>query len=201
MVLEIIGYVGSFLVVVSMLMSSIVKLRVINTVGSVISGIYAVICGAYPLAFMNLCLIIINVYNLLKLLKTPKSYELIESSPGESLVKYFLEHYKKDIGTFFPGFDQAASEKCDEAFVVCREGSPVGVMLGTRKGGSLDVVLDYTTPAYRDCSVGSYLYPSLAGHGISSLHFSQKLAEGHRSYLQKMGYRQEGNEWILNTRG
>ena len=39
MLLEIWGYIGSILVVVSMLMSSIVKLRVINTIGSVISGI------------------------------------------------------------------------------------------------------------------------------------------------------------------
>ena len=68
MVLEVVGYIGSFLVVISMLMSSIVKLRVINTIGSVISGVYAVICGALPLALMNLCLIIINVINLVKLL-------------------------------------------------------------------------------------------------------------------------------------
>ena len=53
MMIEIFGYIGSALVVVSMLMSSIVKLRIINTVGSVISGIYAVICGAIPLAVMN----------------------------------------------------------------------------------------------------------------------------------------------------
>ena len=71
MILEIIGYIGSFLVVISMLMSSIIKLRVINTIGSVISGIYAVICGALPLALMNLCLIIINVVNLVKLLGCP----------------------------------------------------------------------------------------------------------------------------------
>ena len=69
MMIEIFGYIGSALVVVSMLMSSIVKLRIINTVGSVISGIYAVICGAIPLAVMNICLITINIYGLVKLLK------------------------------------------------------------------------------------------------------------------------------------
>ncbi len=53
MLIEIFGYIGSILVVVSMLMSSIVKLRAINTIGSVISGIYAVVCGA----LMNICLI------------------------------------------------------------------------------------------------------------------------------------------------
>lgn len=67
--IEIFGYTGTVLVVVSMLMTSMVKLRVINTIGSIISGIYAIICGAYPLALMNGCLIIINIYNLLKLSK------------------------------------------------------------------------------------------------------------------------------------
>ena len=69
-IIEIAGYVGSTLVVVSMLMSSVVKLRVINTIGSVISATYALIIHSYPLALMNICLIIINVYNLMKLLKT-----------------------------------------------------------------------------------------------------------------------------------
>ena len=41
MIIEIAGYIGSVLVVVSMLMSSIVKLRIINTTGSSISAIYA----------------------------------------------------------------------------------------------------------------------------------------------------------------
>ena len=40
MLIEIFGYIGSARVVVSMLMSSIVKLRVINIFGSVISGTY-----------------------------------------------------------------------------------------------------------------------------------------------------------------
>ena len=43
--IEIFGYIGSALVVVSMLMTSVVKLRVINTVGSLISGTYAFSIG------------------------------------------------------------------------------------------------------------------------------------------------------------
>ena len=41
LLVELFGYLGSVLVVVSMLMASVVKLRVINTFGSVISGTYA----------------------------------------------------------------------------------------------------------------------------------------------------------------
>ena len=41
MYVELIGYLGSLLIVVSMLMTSVVKLRIINTVGSVIFTGYA----------------------------------------------------------------------------------------------------------------------------------------------------------------
>ena len=67
--IEIFGYIGSVLIVVSMFMSSVVKLRIINTAGSVISGIYALISGAFPLFVMNICIIVINIYNLIKLMK------------------------------------------------------------------------------------------------------------------------------------
>ena len=41
--IEMLGYLGSALVVASMLMSSVVKLRVINTIGSGIFAVYALI--------------------------------------------------------------------------------------------------------------------------------------------------------------
>ena len=104
--LEVFGYIGSALVVVSMLMSSIVKLRVINTVGSVISGVYAVLCGALPLALMNACLIIINGVNLYKLLKTQRPFDLVIGTADDAMVTYFLTHYGDDIKTYFPDFNQ-----------------------------------------------------------------------------------------------
>ncbi|MBQ1240893.1 MAG: YgjV family protein, partial [Lachnospiraceae bacterium] len=86
MMIEIYGYIGSVLVVVSMLMSSIIKLRVINILGSVISGSYALIIGSFPLVLMNSCLIIINVYNLYKLLKAEQKYDLVDSEANDAFV-------------------------------------------------------------------------------------------------------------------
>ena len=41
LMIEIFGYIGCIFVIISMLMTSVVKLRVINTVGSSISAVYA----------------------------------------------------------------------------------------------------------------------------------------------------------------
>ena len=64
--LEIFGYTGTVLVVVSMMMKSLTKLRIVNMSGSVISAIYAGICGAWPIVVMNICLFAINGFHLIK---------------------------------------------------------------------------------------------------------------------------------------
>ena len=195
MILEIVGYIGSFLVVLSMLMSSIVKLRVINTIGSVISGIYAVICRAYPLAFMNLCLIIINVYNLVKLLKTEKPYDIVEADPKDTLVTYFLDYYGTDIKKHFPDSDKSITAD-NAAYVVYCEGNPVGVLMGKRDGEKLDISIDYTTPAYRDCTAGTFLHEKLPEKGIRSLCYAGPADKAHEDYLTRMGYTKENGKWI-----
>ena len=58
--IEIIGYAGSALVLVSFLMSSVVKLRIVNTIGSLIFAVYALIIKSYPTAILNICLVCIN---------------------------------------------------------------------------------------------------------------------------------------------
>ena len=64
---EIIGYVGSALVLVSFLMASVVKLRIVNSVGSLIFAVYALLIKSYPTMVMNICLVLINLYYLWKL--------------------------------------------------------------------------------------------------------------------------------------
>ena len=195
MLIEIFGYIGSVLVVVSMLMSSIVKLRVVNTVGSIVSGTYALIVGALPLVLMNACLIVINVYNLFKLLKTKQVYDLVEGNADDALVSYFLDRYADDIKICFPGFKKE-DVKGKKAYTVCCDGNPAGVMIGECKAGVIDILIDYSTPAYRDCSVGTYLYSKLPVNGIKKLIYAQNKTEVHLSYMNKMGFVQENGVYI-----
>ncbi|MBO6158120.1 MAG: YgjV family protein [Firmicutes bacterium] len=197
MILEIVGYIGSALVVISMLMSSIVKLRVINTIGSIISGVYAVLCGALPLALMNACLITINLINLWKLSrKKQEIFEMVPTDSGNILVKKFLGSYQQDIQQYFP--DYSSADVADHtAYIVLKEGAPVGALLGDVSEDALDIVIDYSTPAYRDCSVGAFLYGQLPQAGIHTLRFGKTVAEGHAGYLKKMGYQQKDSQWVL----
>lgn len=198
MMIEIYGYIGSVLVVVSMLMSSIIKLRVINILGSVISGSYALIIGSFPLVLMNSCLIIINVYNLYKLLKAEQKYDLIDSEADDAFIGYFVSHYKEDIQKYFPNFAFENSD-INKAYIVCCEGNPSNILLGKDNGnGVLDVILDYSTPFYRDCSAGKYLYAALPSKGVKVLQFAQNSSKEHEDYLTKMGFKKENGVFQKN---
>lgn len=185
--IEMIGYLGSALVVVSMLMSSVVKLRVINTIGSGIFAVYALMIHSYPTALMNGFLIGINIYNLIKLNQKERSYDLVEGAQGEGLVRYLLDRYREDIRIFFPDF--STDSGADRVYIVCCDGNPAGVLLGTDNGqGTLQVLLDYSIPTYRDCSVGAYLYSRLPSRGVHTLVFAGQETQAHGAYLTRMGF-------------
>ena len=67
--LEIVGYVGMALVLLSMMMTDTKKLRIINLVGSVVCMIYGVLTQTWPTALLNMGLAIINIVQLIRLKK------------------------------------------------------------------------------------------------------------------------------------
>lgn len=191
-VVELIGYFGSALVLVSMLMTSVIRLRVINLIGSVIFAAYALMIRSYPTAVMNICLAGINVYHLMRLTKEQKQYDVIKTEPWDGYISYLLDRYAEDIRDWFPDFD-AQKVYPDLSLLVCCESNPAGVFLGRiHADGTVEVLLDYATPIYRDTSVGRYLYKQLAWQGYETLAF-KKIAPKHTAYLEKMGYEKQAD--------
>lgn len=184
--LEIFGYVGTALVLLSMMMTSVVKLRLFNTVGSVISMTYSFLCGAWPVVFLNLGLIIINVYQLIRLGRTKVVFSYVPVDIEDKSLAYFLKHHEVDIAKHFPnyGFNPVLNE---EAHMVYAGAEPVGVLIGMREGSALRVDLDYATQKYRDCSVATFLYACLKDVGITRL-IAGKSVGDHGQYLKKMGF-------------
>ena len=64
MTYEIIGYFASVLVAASLMMRSVLKLRVINLLGAAVFTLYGLMIGAYPVAAMNLFIVFIDLYYL-----------------------------------------------------------------------------------------------------------------------------------------
>jgi len=65
--IELVGYIASILIAISLTMTDMYKLRIINSIGCLMFVIYGLNVGAYPVALANAIIIIINIYNLYKL--------------------------------------------------------------------------------------------------------------------------------------
>ncbi|WP_299804025.1 YgjV family protein [uncultured Shewanella sp.] len=70
---EIIGYLGSIVIAISLLVSNITKLRYLNSVGCLMMVVYALLIGAYPVVLMNCICIMINIYHIVKVERNPKT--------------------------------------------------------------------------------------------------------------------------------
>ena len=185
-IFELIGYIGSALVLVSFLMASVVKLRVVNAVGSTIFAVYALLIRSYPTMIMNICLVLINLYYLWKLRNSEPNYRLVSVNPADRFVSFFLNEHREDIARCFPGRSWQDKE-LNRAFLVCHGDVPAGLLLGEEEAGVLNIALDYSTPAYRDSSEGLYLIEHLPREGLRLLRYDHP-EDGHLSYLRKMGY-------------
>ncbi len=192
--IELFGYCGSLLVLVSFLMTSVVRLRVVNTVGSVIFMTYALIIKSYPTAIMNFCLVLINLRFLWKYSRMNKEYEIFETTGSDPYLSYLLDHYGEDIRACFPGISLEIPQEAPVYLVHC-DGNVVGITAGRKDGEEMEITLDYTVPAYRDFSIGAFVYEKLKKDGIRKL-FYRGPDQNHQKFLEKMGYRKTEDGYV-----
>ena len=192
-IIEMIGYLGSLLVLVSFIMTSVFKLRIVNSIGSFIFMVYALIIRSYPTAIMNFCLVLINLRFLWKMSRSEKEFELVHADTDDGYVEYFLNKYHDDIVRFFPEQDFAFPKEA-KAYLVCHEGRPVGLTIGKQNGSEMELLLDYSIEAYRDFSIGAYLFSQLAKEGVRKVTYAGP-DENHQEYLQKMGFTKQEDHY------
>ena len=151
-----------------------------------------------PLLFtspiMNAALLLINIFFLLRMSKAKSAeYHADRAEQGDEFLHYFLTAHGEDIRKFFPAFDGA--EGCGYIhFAYCGD-KAAGLVAGDLKDGVLDLKLDYTTPEYRDLSVGRWLYGRLTEEGIRKVTLSVPTRD-HEKYMQKMGFENKGEAWV-----
>jgi hypothetical protein len=189
--LELLGYLASVLVAVSLMMSRILRLRVINLVGSLAFTIYGALIGAYPVAAVNAFICVINVWYLSRMLRAKEYFRILEVEPASQYVRYFLGFHAEDIRRFVPEFT-GPPQPGELTFLVLRDLVPAGLFIGqVREDGCLWVRLDYVIPSFRDFKVGRYVYGESSEffreRGIRTIASAPGSAE-HAKYLRRMGF-------------
>ncbi len=191
---EILGYVASVVVAVSLMMNSIVKLRWINLIGSSLFSAYGFIIGAIPVGVLNGFIALINVYYLIKMYRTTEYFKILPVSEFNEYLNEYLQFYKADIKRFFPDFEYDA-QKHTFSYYILRNMALAGVVLGKKKDEqTLIIELDFVKPEFRDLKPGMFLFQQnkqlFKEKGFTRL-ISKHNSKAHENYLKKVGFKEK----------
>ena len=193
---DILGYAASAVILASFTMTSTVKLRLVNSAGAILNITYSYLIGAYPTVLCNACILCINFFYLLRVLRNHQNtYAIVRCGLQDSVYKAFTAKYRHDIAAFYPHFRSDDPRQNFARFIFSRN-EIVGLQVGIVQGETMRLTLDYSIPEYRDCSVGRFAYNHISNKGIRQAYFT-----GHdervRRYLGKMGFKAQGERLAL----
>ena len=196
-ILEAVGYAASVLIAVSLMMRSVLRLRLINLAGSLCFVAYGLLIQAYPVAVMNCVIVVINLYYLREMTKTKTFFSIIESNRDSDYLQSFVRFYADDLARIFPDFSHGRTDE-QVVWFILQGLVPVGVFIAEiRDDGELFIHVDYVIPGYRDLGPGRFLYKRQADRfarlGVARLRSAPQSAM-QRKYLQRMGFAAAGGD-------
>ncbi len=199
--LDILGWGGSALLVYSLLQASVLRLRVLNAIACLILIGFNWALSVWPMVGMNVVLVAINTWFIVKLLRErhdETAFEVLEVGPTDEYLRHVLRVHGGDILKFNPEFIHDPSTTHD-AFLVERGDETVGVVLLRKDDGTAHVLLDYVTPRYRDFSPGEFVWRRsglLHERGIRRVVTPPGMVG---AYYDRLGFRREGGSWVLDV--
>ena len=190
-----IGYAGSALVVASLTMRSILRLRIIGLAGAVTFIVYGVLIDAWPIVVTNVVIVGIHLAFLREIVTEKEYFRILEVRSDSPYLDLFLKVHEREIAEAWPSFVDERTDPQLTVFVL-RNLVPAGLFVAdVEDETTLRLRLDFVIPGYRDFKVGRYLYRrgSLYEKGFRSI---EAETEQHATadYLVRMGFRPAGSD-------
>ncbi|PIE01452.1 MAG: hypothetical protein CSA81_11600 [Acidobacteria bacterium] len=190
--LEVIGYLGSILVAVSLTMNNLLRLRWINLAGAGTFALYGFLIKAYPVMVLNSFITAIDAFYLIRMYRQKEYFDLLWIKYAASpFLSRFLEFYDSDIRRFFSDYQRPKDAEKSMIVFVMRNLRPAGLFIGQIEGTTCRVTLDYVTPEFRDSKGGHYLWSERQSlfqeKGIKQI-LSSPFCPQHEAYLKKVGF-------------
>ncbi|WP_062381037.1 hypothetical protein [Demequina pelophila] len=202
--LEVIGWIGSILVVASLTQARVWRFRWMNLAGSLIATAYNAIFGIWPYFAMNLAIVFINIYWLIRLSRERHDaavFGVLELDPADPYLQHLLTVHAKDIAKCEPRFaaDAMAGSGRRRTYLVVRGDEAVGVVAVRDQGDGVGrLELDWVKPRFRDFTPGEFVHREsgiLTKAGFRRLEV--EVHEGtDRDYLERMGFAQQGERLV-----
>lgn len=191
---EILGYAASAIVVTSLTMSSVVRLRLLSLCGSATFFVYGLLIESAPIMITNISIATINVWFLTKeFRKGGVDLGVSRIRADSPFLLDFITFHASDIGRFQPDFAMPVGDHV-VALLLTRDSLPAGALIGRQDGDVLRVDLDYVLAAYRDSRLGDWLYSDQSkvfrALGINELR-ADVTTDAHVRYLERMGFQRD----------
>ena len=197
LILQWLGYLASALVVISLMMSSIVRLRWFNLAGALMMCAYGVLIHAGPVAVLNLFIVLVDLYYIKQIYFSKDYFDILQPRPESRYLKHFLQFHKREISAHIPEFQLPIPKKA-MAFFVLRNTVPACLFIALPDDNSiLHIKLDFVVPAYRDFKIGRFLFEEKQSFFPSCGFTTLKATAGtrkHARYLRKMGFLEDYRE-------
>ena len=188
--IELVGYLGSVLVVVSLLMTRILRLRVIGMIGSATFLVYGILIGSVPIVITNTVIVIINSTFLWRANRVTEWFSLLEVRPDSGYLEEFLRFHHDAIVVTQPDWNGEVGDQ-DLTMLVLRDMQPAAAVVGTIAGGVMELRLDFAIPQFRDHRMGKFLYDAnsrfFIEKGIVTVTAPARI-KGYIGYLEKVGF-------------
>ncbi len=188
---EWIGYIASFIILVSLLMRSLKRLRIINLVGALIFAVYGFLISAPPVMVMNLGIVVVNIYYLRQIYTSKEYFDIISLSLVGEYVRSLIEFHRKDLEKFMT-YSEERFEESTFRFLIVRNMVPAGIFAAKPyDDNTLEVTLDYAMRPYQDFKTGEYIYKRQRNR-FASAGYEKLIAfvhsDVHEKYLKRMGF-------------
>lgn len=198
--LDLFGYAASLVILVSLMMSSIVKLRWINLVGAIMFSTFGFMIGSIPTGGLNAGIAVIDIYYLFVLYRERDRVAIVRTDPASELFRYFWSTNEEEIRRIFG--EVAIGPDCD-VFFLLRNNNTAGILVGERTDAqTFFIAVDYVTPRYRDFRIGQYVIAEANIHerlpGVKRL-VTVPGTDEHRAYLERVGFEpseETGGQWV-----
>ncbi|HYO18596.1 MAG TPA: hypothetical protein VES02_08040 [Dermatophilaceae bacterium] len=203
MVLNALGWVGSALLIYSLMQARVLRFRILNLVACLILVVFNALLGIWPMVVMNVALAGINLWFIRKLASerhSDKAFEVLEVGPLDEYLRHTLRVHADDIEKYQPGFVWDGTAPGHTAYLVERRDETVGVVLVHDAGdGVAQVQLDYVTPRFRDFTPGEFVYRQ--SELFSSRGFRKVVTPVGMvaPYYGRLGMRREGESYVLDV--
>ncbi len=191
--IEWLGYLASALVLISLSMSSIARLRWFNLAGALCFAVYGAVIEAWPVAVVNTAIAFINVYYLLQLYAKKDYFKLLETRSDNAYLREFLRFHEADISRWYPQFDGKLDDR-SLVFLALRNMAVAGVFVGEKTDKkTLKIVVEHVIREYADRKVGRFIYrdcrDEFRQRGIHRLVVDTGIITN-ENYFRAMGFRE-----------